>query len=268
MTSHDVRDYDFQLPPVLARAAVAGKQRDVVFGGGKAGIVIAWDRTTHRRLWQSRVGLHLNDAGPLGPRTVRICPGFFGGVETPMAYAAGTALRAGREPLHARQRLRLSADQGARPRAGTGEFVALDPVDGTVSWRRVLPQPDFGCATAADGVVFTSTIDGRLYAFAAADGTTLWQARAPAGVNGCPALSGRMLLVPAGSGTTRLRHRSTESSRTGFRPLSRPGSAAGAGRAGPPCRSAPPARGSACLRARIALEAGATTVAGVGAAGT
>ena len=218
MTSHDVRDYDFQLPPVLARAEVAGKQRDVVFGGGKAGIVIAWDRTTHRRLWQSRVGLHLNDAGPLGPRTVRICPGFFGGIETPMAYAAGTLYvpvvnlcthgsAYGYQPIKALD-----------PVLGTGEFVALDTIDGTVSWRRVLPQPDFGCATAADGAtrararahthtVFTvPTIDGRLYAFAAADGTTLWQARAPAGVNGCPALSGRMLLVPAGSGTTRLRH--------------------------------------------------------------
>ena len=206
VTSHDVRDYDFQLPPVLARAAVAGKQRDVVFGGGKAGIVIAWDRTTHRRLWESRVGLHLNDAGPLGPRTVRICPGFFGGVETPMAYAPGRLYvpvvnlcthgsAYGYQPIDALDPVR-----------GTGEFVALDPADGTVSWRRVLPQPDFGCATAADGVVFTSTIDGRLYAFAAADGTTLWQARAPAGVNGCPALSGRMLIVPAGSGTTRLRH--------------------------------------------------------------
>ena len=40
VTPHDIRDYDFQLPPILA--LVGG--RAVVVGGGKAGRVIAWDR--------------------------------------------------------------------------------------------------------------------------------------------------------------------------------------------------------------------------------
>ena len=40
MTPHDVRDYDFQATPILA--TVDGD--DLVFGAGKAGRVIAWDR--------------------------------------------------------------------------------------------------------------------------------------------------------------------------------------------------------------------------------
>ncbi len=87
---------------------------------------------------------------------------------------------------------------------GASLFRAPDATTGAVRWKRQLPQPDFGCATAADGVVFTATADGHLYGFDAASGATLWQAHAPAGINGCPALSGGMLLVPAGSVTSRI----------------------------------------------------------------
>src|SRR5262249_20851693 len=82
VTRHDVRDYDFQLSPVLAHG--------LVIGAGKAGLVIAWDRRTHRRVWHVRVGVHRNDTGPLPERPVPVCPGLFGGVETPTAYADGT----------------------------------------------------------------------------------------------------------------------------------------------------------------------------------
>ena len=86
VTRHDVRDYDFQLSPVLA--TLGG--RSLVFGAGKAGIVVAWDRTSHRRVWQAKVGVHLNDTGPLPRQRTTVCPGLLGGAETPMAYARGT----------------------------------------------------------------------------------------------------------------------------------------------------------------------------------
>ncbi len=205
VTAHDVRDYDFQLPPILASISSAGVPRDVVFGAGKAGIVIAWDRDTHRRIWQTAVGKHLNDTGPLPARTVEICPGYLGGVESPLAYEEGSLFvpvvdlctRGSASNYHP-----VASPNTAR---GTGEFVALDAETGAVTWKRQLPQPDFGCATAAAGVVFTATADGHLYGFDAKSGATLWQAHAPAGINGCPALSGGMLLVPAGSVTPKVR---------------------------------------------------------------
>src|SRR5205823_694615 len=79
------------------------------------------------------------------------------------------------------------------PSRGTGELVALDAATGRRAWARRLPQPDFGCATVADGVVFTSTFDGTVYGFDTRDGSVLWTHRMPAGVNACPSLSGDLL---------------------------------------------------------------------------
>ncbi len=64
----------------------------------------------------------------------------------------------------------------------------------------MLPQPVFGCATVAGDVVFTSTFDGRSWGFRTSDGKLVWQARARAGSNSCPAVAGDTLLVGAGTG--------------------------------------------------------------------
>jgi alcohol dehydrogenase (cytochrome c) len=196
VTRHDVRDYDFEAPPILAKVADTTR----VLGAGKAGRVIAWDETSHRRLWVREVGLHRNDTGPLPARRILVCPGLFGGVETPMAFADGVLFvpvvnlcaygsSHGYQPL-----------AGLDPRRGTGELVALDALTGRIKWQRRFPQPDFGCATAASGVVFTSTFDGAIYALDARDGAILWTANAGAGINSCPALGRGMLVVGAGVG--------------------------------------------------------------------
>ncbi len=195
VTPHDVRDYDFQLSPILGSAG----KTPAVFGAGKAGIVIAWDRATHRRIWQTEVGLHRNDKGPLPTHLVSVCPGLFGGVLTPMAYAEGKlfvpvvdlCMRGsayGYEPLE-------KVDVAGR---GSGELVALDAATGKPVWTRRLSQPNFSCATVADGVVFTGTFDGRLYAFDTRNGAKLWTGSMRAGLNACPAVAGGTLLVGAG----------------------------------------------------------------------
>ncbi|HSX22823.1 MAG TPA: PQQ-binding-like beta-propeller repeat protein, partial [Gaiellaceae bacterium] len=81
VTRHDVRDYDFEDSPILAG--------NLVFGAGKAGRVVAWDRTTHARVWSKAVGTHVHDLGPLPAKSTLVCPGLLGGVLTPMAYARG-----------------------------------------------------------------------------------------------------------------------------------------------------------------------------------
>ena len=196
VTTHDVRDHDFQLPPILGQLGSA----PVVFGAGKAGIVVAWNRATHRRIWQTEVGIHRNDKGPLPAHKVVVCPGLFGGVLTPMAAADGKLFvpvvdlcmrgsSTGYEPLD-------RVNVGARAK---GELVAIDTATGHPAWTRRLPQGDFGCATVADGVVFVqATFDGTVYGFDDRSGATLWRAKASAGINSCPALAGNMLLVGAG----------------------------------------------------------------------
>lgn len=190
VTPHDVRDYDFQLPPILA-----GR---LVIGGGKAGRVIAWDRTTHARVWTATVGVHRNDVGPLPSHRVWVCPGLLGGVETPMAYARGTLF----VPV-----VDLCMEGGADGyvplgrvdvRQGRGELVALDAATGRRRWDVRLPAPDFGCATVAGGVVFTASFAGTLVGVDASDGRRLVARRLDAGVNACPAVAGDTLVLPAG----------------------------------------------------------------------
>jgi alcohol dehydrogenase (cytochrome c) len=195
VTPHDIRDYDFGATPILA--TVEGDE--LVLGAGKAGRVIAWDRETRRRRWATAVGLHRNDRGPLPARRVTVCPGLFGGVLTPMAYAEGRLFvpvvdLCGWGSATSRQPLTTVV-----PSRGKGRMVALDAATGRALWVRRLQSPDFGCATVSNDVVFTSTFDGNVYAFAAADGKVGWRTRMRAGVNACPAVLGDLVLFGAGA---------------------------------------------------------------------
>jgi outer membrane protein assembly factor BamB len=195
VSPHDVRDYDFAVPPVIGMIGRA----PVVFGSGKGGLVIAWNRATHARIWETPVGMHRHDRGPLPPRPVPVCPGLYGGVLTPMAYSEGTLFvpvvdlctrgsAYGYEPLG-------KIDVVAR---GRGELVALAAATGKRRWRVRLPQPIFSCATVTAGTVFTGTFDGTLYAFDTRNGALLWTGRLRSRLNACPAVAGGTLLVGAG----------------------------------------------------------------------
>lgn len=195
VTPHDVRDYDFSLPPILARAG----GRDLVVGGGKGGRVIAWDRRSHRRVWTASVGLHRNDSGPLPRRLVSVCPGLLGGILTPMAHAGGRIYVPVVDLCTRGSAVGYESFMSIDYASGRGEVVALDAASGARVWTRKLPSPVFGCATAAADLVVTATYDGRVYALDADTGATRWTAREPAGVNACPAVAGDLLVVPAGA---------------------------------------------------------------------
>jgi outer membrane protein assembly factor BamB len=199
-TPHDVRDYDFSAPPILATQPIDGTSRHVVYGAGKAGVVYARDAATGHLYWKAPVGLHQNDTGPLPKRRVLVCPGLYGGVETPMAYAAGRLFvpvvdlcmrgsATGYEPLQ-------NVDLAKR---GRGELTALDGSTGRPVWTRHFGAPVFACATVANDVVFTVTLAGHVYGLATSDGRILWQAKVPAAVNACPVIVGDELIVGAGA---------------------------------------------------------------------
>ncbi len=186
---HDVRDYDFEASPI-----VVGRR---VYGAGKAGRVVAWNRLTGKRLWSQSVGTHLHDLGPLPVAWTTVCPGLWGGVLTPMSYAAGRLF----VPVVDRC-MRESAVHTLAPsdlRTGDGEVVAIATTSGKKLWVRHLGSPATGCTTVARDVVFAPTLDGRVYGLAASSGKVLWQTLAPAGINACPAVSGDLLVVGAGA---------------------------------------------------------------------
>jgi outer membrane protein assembly factor BamB len=193
VTPHDVRDYDFQLPPLLVD--------HMVIGAGKAGRVIAWDRATRKRIWETDVGVHRNDRGLLPTRPVTVCPGLLGGAETPMAASEGRIFVPVVNLCFPESAYGLS---GAKFYAtdyskGTGELVALEASSGRRLWARHFASPDFGCATVVGGVVYTATYDGHVYGLSTRDGSIVERARMRAGINACPSVAGRTLLVGAGA---------------------------------------------------------------------
>jgi outer membrane protein assembly factor BamB len=198
---HDVRDYDLMIPAILATVPINGVPTEVVMVAGKMGKVYAYRAADGKHLWTRSVGKHQNDTGRLPRKFVEIFPGDLGGVETPMASAdnrlfvpwldLGTRARASGLP---------SGQAGAFDfRKGRGGFTAIDAASGNVLWQHKLPSPNFGGATVANDVVFTSAFAGTIYAYDTQTGKTLWTTKTPAGINSFPAIDGDTLLVGAGA---------------------------------------------------------------------
>ncbi|GAB2897373.1 hypothetical protein GCM10027074_75880 [Streptomyces deserti] len=193
---HDIRDYDLQISPIITTVPIDGARTEIVIVAGKMGKVFAYRADDGTPLWTRSVGIHLNDEGPLPDEPVTIYPGVLGGVETPMAAAEGLVFVPWVD-LPAE----MSATGGMTypgTDGGRGGLAALDTRTGEVRWKRDLPQMPLGAATVANDVVFSSTYDGRIFAFNIRTGKTLWTGAASAGINSFPAVSGDMLLVGAG----------------------------------------------------------------------
>jgi alcohol dehydrogenase (cytochrome c) len=183
---------------IITTLPVQGTPTEVVLTAGKMGKVFAYRADNGQSLWTRSVGKHQNDTGPLPRKRVKIFPGDFGGVETPMALAANRLFVPWVDfPVHAGST--GFTGFATKFNAGRGGFTALDPASGAVLWEHKLPALVLGAATVANDVVFTSTYAGSVYAFDTKTGNTLWTAKAPAGINSFPAVDGDTLLVGAGT---------------------------------------------------------------------
>jgi len=197
---HDVRDYDLMIPAIVAELKLKGIDTEVVLVAGKMGRVFAYRASDGKRLWTLSIGKHENDLGPLPKKVVTVFPGDLGGVETPMALAAGRlfvpwvdyATHASASGLPGGL-----AGSTSSLASGRGGIAAVDAATGKVLWQHRLPSLNFGGATVANDVVFTSDYSGTIYAFDAQTGKPLWATKAPAGINSFPAIAGNMLLVGA-----------------------------------------------------------------------
>jgi outer membrane protein assembly factor BamB len=198
VTPHDVRDYDFQDSPIVTTQKIGGKSTEIVIGAGKSGKVVAFRADDGKRLWTLNIGTHnAHQYGPLPPKPVLYCPGSAGGVETPMAES--------RNVLYVPW-IDLCLSGSATGLAGAhgppgGGVAAVDPATGAVIWKHLFKTLDAGAATIANNVVFTSTVDGTIYALSTGNGSILWSAKAPAGINSFPAITEKMLIVGAGAPT-------------------------------------------------------------------
>jgi len=213
LTPHDLFDWDMQNPPVLTTA----NGQPVVIDGGKAGILIELNARTGQLLWKLPVGVHnghdrdgllteyAKPASHAGlPKQFCLEPGAFGGVETQLASNGSTTYAAVNDtPLPV-----CGTGQGCSISEsaviedvikGTGEMVAVNQDTGQLAWDTRLPSTPYGAATVTNGVVFTTTFRGDLYALSAATGAILFTTPLSAGTNAPVAVDGDYVIAGAGS---------------------------------------------------------------------
>jgi outer membrane protein assembly factor BamB len=164
------------------------------------GKVIAYERATGKLLWNVPVGLHQNDElVALPPGQTQVAPGPLGGVETPLAYQDGIVYA----PLvNLPVRYTPTALDVTSFNIGDakGELVAIDAKSGNVIWTQNFDSMNVGGATVVNDLVFTSTLDGMIYAFDRFTGAKVWDYQAPGGINGWPAVAGGTIIFPVGLG--------------------------------------------------------------------
>ena len=197
--AHDLRDYDLVIPAILSTVPIRGVQTPIVMVAGKMGKAYAFRSDNGQPLWNVSVGRHQNDTGPLPGNPTTIYPGDLGGVETPMAYADSRLFVPWVDFGARASASGLAGGFATNFGSGRGGLAAIDASTGKVAWQQKLPSMDFGAATVANDVVFTSTYAGQIYAFDTQTGNMLWTSQAPAGINSFPAVDGDTLLVGAGA---------------------------------------------------------------------
>jgi len=196
---HDIMDHDLQIPPILARANISGSTQDIVIGAGKMGRAYAFNRSTGSILWMAVVGEHLNDQlASLPNETVKVYPGYFGGVESPMAYAGGAVFVPYVDLYVNYTGSRITGSQ--KFSEATGGLAAIQVDTGKIIWDRKLDSIDVGGATVVNDLVLTATFDGTIYAFLRDTGDLAWKFKAPAGINAWPAVAGNTIVWPCGNG--------------------------------------------------------------------
>jgi outer membrane protein assembly factor BamB len=202
---NDFHDWDMQIGPMYSPDGPGGQP--TVIDAGKMGFVYAYNAKSGKLLWKTSVGKHNghdNDsadglkgsfAQPKLPYT--FCPGVLGGVETQMAMANGVIY----VPINNLCSTFKGYNQPIASSTGvggaTGGMEAVSLKTGKVLWNTPLPHSAYGAATYTNGVVFTTTFDGKLIAFNAKTGKQIWSSQLSAGTNSPLAIDGNMLVTAA-----------------------------------------------------------------------
>jgi outer membrane protein assembly factor BamB len=211
---HDLFNLDFQISPMLAKVPINGKDTNIVIGSGKLGVVYAFDQETGKIIWSTPIGLHQNDTLselPVDKESVTwVAPGAWGGVEAPMAYADGTIYaetanlpspyNATAHDAETPEQALNRSEGGTSYKDGNAEIDALDAATGKILWTYKFDRVAFSGVTIVNDLLFTSTLDGMVYALSRADGKVVWQWQAPGGTNAWPAVSGDTIVWPFGLG--------------------------------------------------------------------
>ncbi|MBS1889524.1 MAG: PQQ-binding-like beta-propeller repeat protein [Actinobacteria bacterium] len=187
--AHDLWDYDAESPVVLFNAEIEGRRRRGVAEAGKNGLLFLLDAKTGKNLFPSVPFVKRDHSPPTRKGTLE-CPGAVGGSQySPLAYSPETqAVYVSGINLCMVLKVTYETTKNGEKAFGgdrvvpedtekTGTFTAVGTNTGKVIWKKEMPTPMDGGATAsAGGLVFTGDQRGILYAFNAQNGEDLWQA--------------------------------------------------------------------------------------------
>jgi outer membrane protein assembly factor BamB len=200
VTPHDLYDWDFQDPPILA--TVGGRQ--LAIGAGKSGLVVAVDAKTGKLVWKTPVGKHNghDEDGLLAmrgetsklPKRETVWPGILGGVIAPMAASKTTVF----VPVVNHPATVENGETIGEGEEMSGEMVALDIATGKEEWNQTYETAAFGAPVAVNDMVFFATFDGTLHGLDGKTGGEVWSASLPAGSNSGMTAYEDSLIVPAG----------------------------------------------------------------------
>lgn len=215
--SHDLRDWDLHLGPILTDFTIDGTETPVVVLSGKMGTVYVLNRDTHELIWKKDVGLHTPEAGaqdgegkpdqdgpdrnaPFTTFPTTVYPGWLGGVETAMAVSEGVIYVPVNNlcSVYERQGNFTEGSKLCDFATSSGELVALDGATGDELWKKQFDTQNYGGATVVNDAVVTVTFDGKMHAFNTKDGSELWTQQLPAQSNSTPAIADDMIVQGAG----------------------------------------------------------------------
>lgn len=187
VTPNDAFDLELAAAPVIYRDA---QGRRMVALGSKDGYLYGIDRLTHARVFRTPVTTVMDPMPKPSPEGVRICPGFFGGVEWNGPALAGDTIYVGAVDLcniiksgrpayepgryfHGTASILSMDERDVTPR---GWLYAIDATTGQPRWKFHADSPLLaGVTPTAGGLVFTGDVDGNLLAFDAHSGKPLFK---------------------------------------------------------------------------------------------
>ncbi len=127
-----------------------------LFTVGNAGVVVALNRTTGKRVWRRDMG-----------------------------YLAASS------PAYGAKRIYVTILE--RTKGAGGRIAALNAKTGKVAWSKPLPSRSESSPLFVDGRIYFGAEDGTVYAMRAKDGSTQWKFKARGAVKGGPALANSKL---------------------------------------------------------------------------
>jgi polyvinyl alcohol dehydrogenase (cytochrome) len=181
-------DYDLGAGPNLFTARVTSQncgirnQSTLIVGvGSKSGTYTALDAATGCLLWNTNIG-----PGGTG-----------GGVEFGTATDGQRIYLQERAPVSLTETVpyQIQESDGSRHWITSSSLAALDPATGSILWQAPDPAGTYdliGPPTVANGVVYTPSLAGYMYAFDASTGDLLWTY--PSSAGGSPALGGAAIV--------------------------------------------------------------------------